>query len=874
MELALNSDEWERIRSLHARGESIKGIARMMKMSRNTVRRALTLPDPPQDLRGTVTTLYDTHGAAIRDALRVDPDRTVAEIAVTIGWSRSPSTLAKYVARARTEITEVEPPRRTDRSTTAAPTGLPHFSTSFIGRRNELGRLRNLLGKHRLITITGPGGIGKTRFATYAADQFRRAFPDGVRFIELASLRSPDLLPQAILEGLGLAGRDQQGATAEVALIDHLRDRGMLLVLDNCEHLVDVCATLVHTLLQNTTELAVVVTSREVLSLPEEFTFPLSPLPVPGVDEEAIDSAIALFESRADAVLGGFAVTDDNRADVRRVCEGLEGIPLAIELACARLPVLSVADLADRLDHRLDLLTTGNRGTDVRHRSMLTTLDWSHEHCTAEQQLLWARASVFAGGFDLSMAEQICADDDLPAGRILDAIMALVSKSILLREDHESSVRFRMLETVREYGQGRLDPAATRHLQVSLMRWTHTRVAESVAAWHGPDQLRINAWFRANRANLRKCLQWSVDPAKTTDVAGGNDLLALAAEVVAEPWFLWAGGFSVHEHRLWLGRVGDALPADSMERGRVLATLALIQTLQGDREPARTSLDTASHIAEHHDDGPTRTFSEPLFLQALAEYDVHPPRGGLRSALEVHLGMHYALTGELDRAQSYFDTAHEQSVASGELWFRAYAGFGQGAVALLRGDPEHALELGLKAMRLIRDFDDEIGTTLMIDLLGWCEAELGRAERAAVLLGSVSTLWGTFGRQLYGASHWVDVRQRYAALAWEQLGDARFTELSKSGSALSVSATIAHALAETVDPAKPEPAADAHGLTAREREVAVLAARGLSNREIAALLVLSPRTVEGHVEHVLQKLLLTGRGQIADALKATGQQHR
>ncbi|NYG59834.1 putative ATPase/DNA-binding CsgD family transcriptional regulator [Nocardioides daedukensis] len=879
----MNSDEWERIRTLHASGETIKGISRRTGFSRNTIRRALQLSAPPDDRRGTRSTLYDAHSDSIKELLSTDPEITVQAIKDTIGWEHASSTLARAVARAREELAaDVLPDPAQGRQLTAPGTPtLPHFSTTFIGRRPEIARLRGLLGEHRLVTITGPGGMGKTRLATHTAQEVRRAFSDGVRFVELASLRSPELIAQTVLEGLNLAGRDQQGATAEAALIDHLGDRRMLLVLDNCEHLVDAVAGLVHTLLQATTGLAIIVTSREVLALPEEFVLPLGSLPMPDTDapgHDPLDSATALFESRADAVLSGFRIDDSNREAVRRVCERLDGLPLAIELACARLPVLSVSELADRLDHRLDLLTTGNRAAPSRHQSLIATLDWSHDHCTAEQQLLWSRASVFAGGFDLAMAEEICANDELTSPRILDAIMALVSKSILLREEHESSVRFRMLETIREYGQSHLSEDALDGLHERLLAWTLAKVRELVVAWPGPDQRRINGWFRANRANVRKALHWALDESTCQDVR------RTAAQVVAEPWFLWAGGASVREHRLWLDRAVERVDADSEVRGQALATLALVQTLQGDRDGAGASLTEAERIAALTGDAATADFvehtrglreyfagdfpaAEPLLLEALSRYRANEPRGGLRSALDVHLGMLYAFTGQAELSEQHYREVHERSGATGERWFKAYADFGLGAVELLNGDAERAHQMALGGLTLIRDFDDEIGATLIIDLLGWTEAVLGETERAALLVGSASNLWGAFGRQLYGSHHWVDVRERYSSLAREQLGADRYDELHAEGAAMSVSDVIAFALDESV--VLPESAAVADTLamlTPREREVAGLVAKGLSNKEIAARLVLSPRTIEGHVEHVLQKLCLTSRTQIPGTL--------
>ncbi|MFE7228001.1 ATP-binding protein [Nocardioides sp. NPDC057577] len=856
-------------------------------MSRNTVRRALALESAPGDRRGTQRTLYDANESAIKRELHRDPEIAVRDLAAALEWEHAASTLAKYAARARTELTaEADSERSEVAASSASPhASLPRFATSFVGRDTEVARLRSLLGEHRLVTITGPGGIGKTRLASHVGREVRRAFPDGVRFVGLAGLLSPELISQAVFEGLGLAGRDQQGETAEEALLEHLSDRHILLILDNCEHLVDACADLVHLLLQGTTNLRVLTTSREVLAVPEEFVFALAPLQVSAAGEErsaaGVGSALALFESRADAVLSGFRIDESNREAVRRVCEHLDGLPLAIELACARLPVLSVADLAERLDHRLDLLTTGNRAAATRHRSLAATLDWSHDLCTSEQRVLWKRASIFTDGFDLAMAEEICTDADFTAARILDAIMALVGKSILIREERAGAVRFRMLETIREYGQGQLDQDESRDLHLRLLDWINDKVSELVAAWPGPDQVRINAWFRANRANLRSSLKWALEA--QSDVA----VRRTGAEVVSEPWFLWAGGFSVREHRLWLDRAAAAV-TDPEGRGRVLATMALVQTLQGDRHGAAVSLDAAHRLATdaghmetldfvEHTRGLAAYFAgeadaaEPLLLSALERYREREPRGGLRSALDVHLGMLYAYKGQADESRRHYAEVQERGVTSGERWFRAYAEFGLGAIALAEGDADRAHQMALDGLAMIRDFDDEIGATLILDLLGWVESVRGHGERAAVLIGSASKLWGAFGKQLYGSSHWVQVRERYAAAAEALLGESSYAQLYADGAAKSVSEAIGFALEEVSDRPVPAARTSAGPLTKREQEVANLVAQGLSNKEIAARLVLSPRTIEGHVEHVLQKLCLTSRTQVAQLIgSATG----
>lgn len=879
----MNADEWDEIRRLHRQGSPIKHIAVQLGMSRNTVRRALALDHPPTDHRSRRGSVADPVDSAIRELIADAPDIAIAEIARRIQWTKSRTTLARRVTSIREERSTGESHDSPTDTVSAAPS-VPVYGSSFVGRRTELLELRKLLGDHRLVTITGPGGMGKTRFAIHAAGEYRRAFPDGVRVIELAALRSPDLLTQTIVDGLALANRDMHASPTENTIIEYLRTRRMLLILDNCEHLLDECAQLVSVLLRSTTELRIITTSREILSVPDEFVFPLSPLPTVNGTASAspargTGSAVELFVNRAAAVLSKFELTEDNRDAVMRVCDRLDGLPLAIELACARLPVLSVYELADRLDHRLNLLTTGNRTGPQRHRSLQATMDWSYELCTREQQLLWSRASVFAGGFDLGMAEEVCSDDDVPADTVLDGISALVGKSILHREEGGTHVRFRMLESIREYGNSKLTASEMDTLTVRHLRWCARLVTTTADSWFSADQRAGSEKLRRNHANIRSALHAAL--LDTSD----DDEVRMAADMVSRAWFLWSCGFSVREHRMWLNRILERETAPTATRGRMLVNLGLVQTLQGDRESADSALTEASAVNLTADDDITAAFTadvmglkaffagdfdeaERRLTAALTMYEEIPDREDLAHTLRVHLGMLYCFTDETDRATELFETVNERALAVGESWLRSYAVYGLGLVALMNEGFEDALRLGSESLRLRRDFDDVVGTTLVTDLLGWAEAEAGSAERSAVLLGAASSMWESFGMQLYGSSHWVEQRARFEKQARKVLGEDQFEKCHISGAAMSVSEITGFVLGESVpsgDPATAGGTRPEDVLSPREREVATHVAAGMTNKEIAAKLVLSSRTVEGHVEHILEKLGMSRRHEIAAA---------
>jgi non-specific serine/threonine protein kinase len=313
---------------------------------------------------------------------------------------------------------------------------LPAELTSFVGRRQELAEIKRLLSHYRLVTLTGVGGVGKTRLALRAADGLVRAFRDGVWLVQLDQLRDQALVAQAITGALGL--QDRTGASPAAALADHLAGRQLLLVLDNCEHLVDAVAKLTDRLLRAADGLRVLATSREALNIAAESVLAVAPLPTPDPGQELTAAqlgqfaAVALFAERARQAVGGFSVTEANRAAVAGVCRRLEGLPLAIELAAARTRVLSPGQIDARLGDRLGLLTRGCRAGPARQQTLRASIEWSYELCSAAERLLWARLSVFAGRCELDTAEGVCAGERLAAGQVLELLAALADKSVLV----------------------------------------------------------------------------------------------------------------------------------------------------------------------------------------------------------------------------------------------------------------------------------------------------------------------------------------------------------------------------------------------------------------------------------------------------------
>ena len=339
---------------------------------------------------------------------------------------------------------------------------LPAEVTPFVGRRRQLAEVKRLLSASRLVTLIGIGGVGKTRLALRVAQDLRRGFRDGVCLVELADLWDTSLLGHTVAASLGLRGQaldDQLDA-----LVEYLTGRQLLLVLDNCEHVVEDCAVLVGRLLRSCPDLRVLATSRAPLATAGETVVHVPPLGLPELGRPlhpegfAQYDALELLVNRGRAALPSFTVTQQNCADIVELCRGLEGIPLALELAAVRLRVLSPAEIVNRLDVRYGLLTGGDRAAPRRQQTLRASMDWSFDLCSPGEQLLWTRLAVFSGGFELDAVEGVCSDSELlHREAILDVVASLVDKSVLLREDAGTQIRYRMLETIRQYGRERLE---------------------------------------------------------------------------------------------------------------------------------------------------------------------------------------------------------------------------------------------------------------------------------------------------------------------------------------------------------------------------------------------------------------------------------
>ncbi|MFC9975293.1 ATP-binding protein [Spirillospora sp. NPDC127200] len=739
--------------------------------------------------------------------------------------------------------------------------GPPRPPTSYVGRRREAGQVRAALGEARLVTLTGPGGVGKTRLAAAVALDTAARFPDGTAFVELAELRDEALLPDLLAERLGL--QDRSGRPTQRVVLDHLRDRRLLLVLDNCEHLVAACAAFAAAVVAGCPDVVVLATSRQSLGTPGERLLWVPPLPVPdpSADRHPLELAqydsVRLLADRAAAVLPSFEITAANGTALAEICRRLDGVPLAIELAAARLRSLSPRQLADRLTRRLPLLTGAPRTAPDRQRTLRAAIDWSHDLCSPAERLLWARCSVFAGSFDLDAAERVCADGDLPAASVLDAIDGLLDKSVLIRDEQGEAVRYRMLESIREYGQERLGGASEtprRHRD-----WIDALTAAADAEWATAHQLAWMARLRLEHANLRAALDWSLNEPGEADTA-----LRMASRL-HEYWTLRG---SCMEARQWLDRALAATAPDHPARPRALASCALHALFQSDVATALARLDEAGPLG-----GDPLTLAHRDYVRALLEMiRIRPESTALAeraaSAFRAHGEVRWELhplfihgvcagyRGDMESGRASLRRMLALCEERGEWHYRAMALFGLAFIEVDHGDLAVAAEAAGSCYAIGRRLDSEFKDAYHLDTLAWVADEQGDHERAATLFGAAARAW-----EAIGASPEIAValpHKRHKSSTRQALGAQRYTRAFAAGRAMS-----APRLARYVEGA-PETEADPRtALTRREWEVAELVAEGLSNRGIAARLVISPRTADTHVQNILGKLGFRNRAQIA-----------
>ncbi|MGV9947589.1 protein kinase domain-containing protein [Rhodococcus aetherivorans] len=753
--------------------------------------------------------------------------------------------------------------------------GLPLELTSFIGRRTELTEAKRLLSRSRLVTLTGIGGVGKTRLALRVATNTRRGFADGARLVELGDLRDGSLVGEVVAAGLGIRNRSPKPLQT---LVEFLAARQMLLVLDNCEQVVDAAADLIETLLRTCPGLRILATSREILDVPGEAVLRVQPLTVPETDRQpslkGLPSydAVTLFAERAAAAVPSFEVTADNAGTVARICARLDGLPLAIELAAARLRTMSPDQILQRLTNRYALLTRGSRSAPTRQQTLRWSIDWSYELCSPAEQQLWARLSVFAGSFELDAAEQVCMYDAEPAD-LADLVASLVDKSILIRGDSGAMVRFRMLETLRDYGRDKLEQAgALVNLRRRHRSWYRQLALDAESGWISPLQLGWLSRLEREQSNLREAMEFSLPEADDASAQAG-------LEIVTALFPFWLSRGLLREGRRWLDRALTLRDEqDTALRVKVLYSASILASRHEDLERAAALTEEGRVLAEAHGSALDRALMQHA-AGVHALHSGHPERavGSFTAALDVlrgarsllayittlhALGLAHEILGHAEDAAGCLEEAIRIAESHGESVSCGRSALTLGLVRWREGDRDRAVMLLRKGLELARLVDDPFGATWCLEILAWISSHENRFHRAAVLMAAAEVLRRRVGTSIVQIPDLTESHEECERITRRSLGPRAFAAASREGEALGFAAGAAYALDEQASTASPH-VGPATVLTKRERQVVDLVAQGLTNRAIAARLVISPRTVQSHVEHVLTKLDISSRTQIA-----------
>jgi predicted ATPase/DNA-binding CsgD family transcriptional regulator len=761
---------------------------------------------------------------------------------------------------------------------------LPAETNEFVGRAAELRQIDGLLCDARLITLIGPGGVGKTRVALRAAKAAESRFANRVCLVEFSAVREPELVPHTVARQLGLADQQAQASQRD-ALLAHLRDQRLLLILDTCEHLIDACAELTEAILVAAPSVTVLATSREPLDVDGETTFPIRPLPV----TRAKGDATELFAARASAAVPGFRLTDANRDDVILICERLDGIPLAIELAAVLLRTLPLSDLARRLDHRLPLLSGGNTVTEDRHKTLRDAIGWSFDLCTEAERKLWARLSVFRGPFNVAAASEVCASVDLDRDEIFETIVRLVDKSVLIPAqppriggtDDDQPAWYRMLDTIHEYGAEMLAAAGDQNAIRERFIARYLNKARYFAKHlTDPTQLELFRELRREDYNIQAALQYTLEDSSSEQVRQG-------AELCNALYGYWHIAGLLRDGRYWYAKVLDRLPEErSLVRGWALVNRCYLGAMQGTAADAVADGQAGIEIglALRHDKLIGRgynylslaltiadRFGEARKAAAKAEKKLEAlgDRTGL-VILDDHWAHMSHLDGDPAGTLKYAQRCIGRFNGAKEWWASAWA-YAISGMALYWApsrDAETARVLN-KSVLLKHELGDMVGMAYCLEIHGWLAVRAGRYVRAAWLLGGADSLWQVAGGRLGGTARLELVHSESIATGQTALGASKFDALFARGGRAALTDVVALAVSDAEAPGSrartlPRPGT----LTDREWEIAYLAGAGLTKDQIARQLFISAPSVAEHLASVFRKLGVSSADQLGPWLDA------
>ncbi len=785
-----------------------------------------------------------------------------------------------------------------DKAQIPSQTNLTYDLSSFIGRKKELAQVRQLLTQTRLLTLIGVGGCGKTRLARQVATELASAhsFDEGVWLVELAALNEPAFVPQAVAQTLGVRETFDQPVIA--SLTDYLAEKKLLLVLDNCEHLLLACAQLVENLLLALPQLQILATSREPLGLAGETTFFVPSLSLPeGMHSLLLSDLVeydapTLFLDRAKLVLPTFTLTKQNMSAIFQVCRRLDGIPLAIELAAARVNVLTVEQIATRLDDRFTLLTASNRTAVLpRHQTLRATIDWSYELLSEKDRVLFRRLAVFVGGFTLEAAEMICAYGDIEQNEILDGLARLVNKSLVVAEIlDQREARYHLLDTIRQYAFRLLGEFAEEHeLHHRHLHWYMLFAEETKSQWRGPKQKQLFDQLEIEHDNLRAALEWSKLGSGSAEVG-----LRLGAAL----WRFWEIHNHLREGRQHLTNL-LALPdaqAHTVARAKALYGAGYLAMMQGMEKNFTTSealMNESMTIARELDE-PQLIANGIYGLGILARYRGDNARAiehlakslTLFRQLDDHVGTYISLynlaeaattRGDYEEAQKLHEESLTLKRAQGDEWSIANSLMSLAILARLKGNGQRAINLIQEGLALFKKIGDRTNVAFCLLEFSAIAAMQGQSQVAVRLYAVADLLLEDLG---YPRDHADRTESEHPlATARLRMGEVRFKAAWEMGRALTLDQAIEQVQgfeyslkADTETSREPSVKDDALLVPLNERELEVLRliADGLSNHEIAERLVIALSTVKWHINNLFGKLGVHSRTQAVAQAKELG----
>lgn len=707
-----------------------------------------------------------------------------------------------------------------DAARSPVPHRLPIPMTSFVGRDREVREVSALLGGNaRLVTLTGPGGVGKTRLAMHVATRLEPSISGGVWLVELGNVLEADQLADAVADALSLGDEPMPAKNAITDLGRRLArswgTRRVLIVLDNCEHLIAVCGPMIEQLLAAVPGLQLLVTSQQVFGIAGEHIYVVPPLSLPDADDVASDSAtldrlmrheaIELFLDRAEAVVPGFTMTDEDRLNVARLCAQLDGIPLVIELAAARLRSFGVTELLQIISDRFRLLSTGSGTAQPRHRTLRALVDWSYHLLSPDESEIWLSASLFTGEFTADAVVEVCAGPSRTAQDVRFVLASLVDKSMVASTARNGVHRYRLLVSLREYAAARLAESGHRNEAIERYVDRYRRIAEEFRRdWFGRRQVDVFTAVHDERDNLRAALSYCQT---------GDRQSAIGASIVTSLHYYWLASTTLTEARRWLAEVIDSPEVDLPTQARALSSAAIISVIQNDIDAAEQHARASHELARRCDDHRSLGYASlALGMVALCHEDVPSGVAEYWAALESHraaadsegwlatttaLIPALAQTDDAARAAALWEEAVAQCEVAGDRWNLAYLMYARGYQRYTLGDLDAASVDQLASLRLSRPFADRILVAFAVEVLSWIAARQGDCERAARMWGAATASWASSDAAVvhYGGAMTAQRREVDTSMQ-SVLGRDRTAELIDEGKAMGAEAVVAEFLSE------------------------------------------------------------------------------